>query len=489
MKFIIPILVGSIIGYITNWFAIKMLFRPQREIKLLGFHLPFTPGLIPKEKHRIAKSIGEAVGTYLLTPETFTKTLLNDKTDQQIEMLVKGFIDKINESDKSIKTSLSETLAIDIDQLLIEVSKRLTEFIHLQLKEKRFKDEFMRVVEHKVYDKYDEYIYAAVKEKTGKLICSFSTSEEIKMWLETYLDNILNSLEDDDRTLGEIIPNSLVKYIKEYLNDHGNEIMIKIKAIIENPSVKRKIKSSISEIVSQNTNKFIAVFLPPELVAEKVLAALDKYIDNPDNNKVVITIGLTLIDKLMQGKVSDIISGISIEKRNQSVLQISNIIINYISNEKNQETFIELIGDRLEDFKPKIKVNILNLISEKFDEVIELPLLYEKLNFVIQGLIENIMDKPLSLIVGTFDDATTTDIINFTRKTFRSLVNNKLPGIIAQLNLAEVVETQIDSFDVDYTEKIIIGIASKELKAITWLGALLGGVMGLTMPFLQLLYK
>ena len=54
MEYLISITVGAIIGYVTNWLAIKMLFRPQKEIRLRGKRLPFTPGLIPKEKERIA---------------------------------------------------------------------------------------------------------------------------------------------------------------------------------------------------------------------------------------------------------------------------------------------------------------------------------------------------------------------------------------------------------------------------------------------------
>ncbi len=42
--------IGGIIGLITNGLAIKMLFRPHKEIYIGKFRLPFTPGLIPKEK-------------------------------------------------------------------------------------------------------------------------------------------------------------------------------------------------------------------------------------------------------------------------------------------------------------------------------------------------------------------------------------------------------------------------------------------------------
>ena len=58
--------IGGLIGLITNSLAIKMLFRPHRAVYIGRFHVPFTPGLIPKEKERIASAIGEVISKYLL---------------------------------------------------------------------------------------------------------------------------------------------------------------------------------------------------------------------------------------------------------------------------------------------------------------------------------------------------------------------------------------------------------------------------------------
>ena len=52
-------LVGAVIGYITNDIAIRMLFRPHQAKYFMGIHIPFTPGIIPKEKARIAGAIGK----------------------------------------------------------------------------------------------------------------------------------------------------------------------------------------------------------------------------------------------------------------------------------------------------------------------------------------------------------------------------------------------------------------------------------------------
>ena len=71
--------IGGIIGLITNGLAIKMLFRPHKEIYIGKFRLPFTPGLIPKEKNRIAAAIGKSIGNELLNSETLGKALCSDE--------------------------------------------------------------------------------------------------------------------------------------------------------------------------------------------------------------------------------------------------------------------------------------------------------------------------------------------------------------------------------------------------------------------------
>lgn len=75
MNLVISIVIGAVIGYITNWLAIKMLFKPYTEKRIGRFKLPFTPGLIPKERDRIAKSVGDTVGRHLVTGENMMEAM------------------------------------------------------------------------------------------------------------------------------------------------------------------------------------------------------------------------------------------------------------------------------------------------------------------------------------------------------------------------------------------------------------------------------
>ena len=61
LPWLAPPILGAVIGYVTNRIAIQMLFRPRTEKRILGVHVPFTPGIIPKNRNELAKSIARAV--------------------------------------------------------------------------------------------------------------------------------------------------------------------------------------------------------------------------------------------------------------------------------------------------------------------------------------------------------------------------------------------------------------------------------------------
>lgn len=103
LSFFIGPILGGIIGLITNGIAIRMLFRPLKAVKVLGLTLPFTPGLIPKEKPRIAKSLGDVVANNLLNEDVIKNGLLSPEVDDKIAVAVNGLIAKKSTSDETLR--------------------------------------------------------------------------------------------------------------------------------------------------------------------------------------------------------------------------------------------------------------------------------------------------------------------------------------------------------------------------------------------------
>ncbi len=82
---------GAVIGYITNDIAIRMLFRPRKAKYICGVHVPFTPGIIPKEKNRIASAIGNAISEHLMNREVLEHTLLSDEMLAKMRLAIDEF--------------------------------------------------------------------------------------------------------------------------------------------------------------------------------------------------------------------------------------------------------------------------------------------------------------------------------------------------------------------------------------------------------------
>ncbi|MBQ6388795.1 MAG: DUF445 family protein [Mogibacterium sp.] len=94
LHFILPPVVGAVIGYFTNLIAVKMLFFPHEEKRIFGHRVPFTPGAIPKGKARLAKSAGKIVQNELFTREDISSKLLTEEVEQPLIDRAMGILDE-----------------------------------------------------------------------------------------------------------------------------------------------------------------------------------------------------------------------------------------------------------------------------------------------------------------------------------------------------------------------------------------------------------
>lgn len=106
LQFFIGPIVGGLIGYITNGIAIKMLFRPLNPIYIFGKKVPFTPGIIPKERDRIAHSIGQVVGKELINQETLRENLLSQEMYVKIERSINEWFIAKKQSTETVREVL-----------------------------------------------------------------------------------------------------------------------------------------------------------------------------------------------------------------------------------------------------------------------------------------------------------------------------------------------------------------------------------------------
>lgn len=205
--------IGAVIGYFTNYIAVKMLFRPLKPVKIGGRTLPFTPGIIPKGRPRLAKALGKAVGEKLLTREDIRKMLLSgDVKDKILDGVVKG-IQEVQHSQDSLETFLEQYMTVEDYEAMrgrledfitekishgleqLDVGKIIAEEGAKEIREKFqgtmvsmfLKDDLIRSVAGPIGNKVGEYIRENGRDKIHPIVVgeiAAAESRPICQWFE-----------------------------------------------------------------------------------------------------------------------------------------------------------------------------------------------------------------------------------------------------------------------------------------------------------------
>jgi len=85
------IFISATIGWITNWVAIKMLFRPHKEI---NFGLFKIQGLIPKRRAEIGSGIANIIQNELISVKDVISNIDREEFSKRLNSLIDEVLDK-----------------------------------------------------------------------------------------------------------------------------------------------------------------------------------------------------------------------------------------------------------------------------------------------------------------------------------------------------------------------------------------------------------
>jgi len=360
---IFMMIIGALIGGVTNVIAVKMLFHPFKTYYIFNKRVPFTPGLIPKRRVEIADKIGQVVEEHLLTESMIQSKLNATATRTAIEEVIQKQIEKLKE-DRTSLDYLANKVDIDIAQLA-----------------------------------------------NGKI--------------ETIMSEKLELFYYDHRNtpMTQLIPEDIEK------------------------SIDNKVEA-VPELLFDRAR----VYLKSEKGAADIATMLDTFFN--EKGKIV-------------GLLQMFMTKESIADR------IQHELIRLTNHPKAKDIANQIIDNEYETFKSKQLSEVLN--EQQFQSfktsITDLAIGYMDIN--------NMATKSLNTLMPNFIQFLENKV---TQKLTNVIIENAskhMSPIMKKVNLRQMVEQQINTFDLAYIEKLIIDIANKELKLIMFLGFLLGGIIGL----------
>ncbi|MBY6037997.1 DUF445 family protein [Fictibacillus nanhaiensis] len=201
------------------------------------------------------------------------------------------------------------------------------------------------------------------------------------------------------------------------------------------------------------------------------------YLESSEGRKALANgIDAFLMDKgMLVNMVSMFFGNVSIVDKVQPEL------IKFLKHENTRETMLKLFESEYRGFMEKRMGEAVGLLS--------VPDLISGVAKEITNRlpIEEYLNTPVSQIADAIEGWIVDDLTPKAVAAGLDLFVAKLDVLLEKMHLAKIVEEQVEAFSLERLEEIIISIAKSELKMITWLGALLGGLIGLFQGILVLL--
>ncbi|MDR3342334.1 MAG: DUF445 family protein [Treponema sp.] len=452
---LVPPAVGAIIGYITNAVAIKMLFRPLKEVRFRGIRIPFTPGILPRQRHTLAENIGRMIERDLLTPDIIRQRLGRDDVRRGINNSIAGYTERL----------LTTPLTKFVDTPDASNGSRADFILSV----------FRGFIGSPVFDALGDALFMALLEPssdTGTLSAGFLSlsirdiagaehTEKLRDTLERIIENQLRThashtrLESLVPTIENVYPRvteSWVRFLKK--PEIHQELEIQGRVFLSNAI--NKLSPFQRLFLSAGQYEKTIYDRMPEII-DDLIGQLDQLFKDDTIHRRLIALSLDSAQQFLSAK--------------ESYPRLSRFIANFV-----MATADKPLGVLMQHWSPEdiqklgrkifafIKKSALNehgpLMLRFFKKVLEKQ---EDLNlrglFAIDAEHKEQLD---ALICGKL----------------LAIADKETCAALETINVRTLVSERIDSLDMLTVEHIVLDVMANQFKWINLFGALLGALIG-----------
>lgn len=439
---LIPPIVGAVIGYVTNAVAIKMLFRPLKAYYICKIRIPFTPGILPKQRHKLADNIGLMVERELLTPEILRE--------------------RMNRSD--VKAALSASIASYTARLLnkpLSTVKTIPDNPFSIL----FREFFGSPAFDCFIDDLINTIIAYIGEsdlchKSIKDIIGASNVYELEIRLQTIVETQL-------KAQAQSINDAVIAIVEKEIPRLSCALM----QFLNRKEIRKELEIHGHVFLSKVLLKlgtFQRMFLSMGHYDETLQKRMPEIIDD-----LVVQIKGILNDEKMHKNFLDMISG---------------VVEQFLLNEESVKSLSKTLASHLILYADVPLEELLGAASFDARNIFTALLQTIKDNVFSNSFWAYLFEKYQSMTLSAFfsiDGQKKEDIDLFLAEAVLSLVKNEIDSLLSSINIRAMVSERIDSLDMLSVERIVLDVMANQFKWINVFGAILGSLIGLCQVFLN----
>lgn len=517
VEFSLLILFATAHGYAGAWLAVRMLFRPRRPVKLLGLTV-FPQGMIPRHRDRLANAIGKAVGEELVSKETVLEELFEkDFLRKKIQSVVDGYTDEIlSQNYPSLVEALPSNLREPILDAISSLQLKIAAHIQNVLKSEETVVSISSFVERRVDEFLSKRVSEVIDEEQFTKVLNFletrihSAVKEpaLEKKINEFIDKQIDSLATANTTVGEMFTPDAVELLKEKASEQIEPIVHQLAELAAAERTRNQIGALIKKEVHayyEGLPFFKKIFVSRDNllgeVDDLVNESLPKRIEETLRGDFFATEAKAFLDNAinnaMARPLNEVAGKIAPEQLGRLKSQVKKSVIGLLQGEAVQHSISAYLTDSLHKIRPHSIDAILQTVHPESEEKLKKMLSSGLLNILNQDETANIInkvltkqiDRLLSEPIGKLSDHISEEQMkkagNNLTETIITAAKEKLPQVIQEFNIGEVVREKINNYPVEKLESLVMSVAKEHLRTIELFGALFGLIIGLVQSALS----
>jgi uncharacterized membrane protein YheB (UPF0754 family) len=499
--------VGSLIGGATNTLAILMLFRPYRERRLLGLRLPLTPGLIPKRRAAIARRLARTVSTHLITPEALGRAFATAEIRETVAARVQEHLSTtahqpLSESAQGLFGEAWETLAERscrrLERLLCDAAQSeefaagLTAFLETRLAE---------LENARADDLIGADGAAALEELLQAWLRDAVQAPQTRAQLWRFLDEQLEAALARETSLRTVVGEPFLDQAEAWL---AGAVVRRLPGFVDrvlsNPATINRLLDEVGSALGRRT--LTRWFGPePEEVVREILAKaedLPAILNEPETQQAVREAVRELLDRAAGYTLGEVVQKLDAAEYVRLKARLQEYVGAAVLTEETAGRAVaaaapllrQALGVRLGDVSARLdeedRAALRARLVRAAREALSDPATTRQLVDQLRPYIEQRLGRlhPAEVVSA----GALAWVARLATDNVLALVQTHAPSVLERIDIAQMVEDRINDFSIPQLERIVRDSAGRELKAITLLGFLLGGLVGALQPFLAALF-
>ena len=281
--------VGSLVGYVTNDVAIRLLFKPTRPKYIFGMKVPFTPGLIPKERGRIAEAVGNSISENLMNKEVLEKNLLSEDMLTKIGTEYDTFVARQKVNGETLRVFLSHYISSqDLEMIQSDAGGELASQIHSRLADSNLGNMLAHAAVEHAISKMENSLLGFAFNAEQFLILLQEPAEHL---LSKYINQIISNDSEEivanliDQESGKLLDTPVCDLLKGHdeqliqlrhilIDGYRQVISVHLPKILSTIDISRIIRDRINEMDIEEGERILLEVMDKELRAIVWLGAL-----------------------------------------------------------------------------------------------------------------------------------------------------------------------------------------------------------------------